>query len=755
MHLPLYSLPSFPIPYHRFDVGYYVAMNPDCQANRASDVYDYYLQHQGRAHQDEITIPLNVKHTRPWIGVVSNNLIFERDDKLSSSIVRWCTLNRLSHTPFEMPTQFNLMLDFSLFGGTYTYSQFLESQLSNLRSLIRLIGFEHQYISVLGSHFMILSDVMSWIKAYAPRANLFFANHWLGTSSEVIQALLTHSNFKVTVLHDIRYQQPFELLLQYDLVIAQSQTVADLSRTHFGHLPIKQVSHPDYFTTEGSFTYTKTGRRIALIGAISPMKGLKMVETIKQEGYELCVIGTCNGLESHPYESISDFNHWLMELQPSLLWFHNDITVDHETWCYALTLGILTGIPIVANNSPVFHERLTGNTRACFYQDNPRTLLQKMTPAISCNLIKDEVQMPAFYRKLFHFDYWCVQYKWLNRIDFDIDAPIKNVWLQYLQPTEKYVPLPNEFDPTEYRRSNPDLTAAGITTDDQLEQHYRKFGRSEGRFCNGYGRLNQMEWVIRIYRWLSQQQSLYRQQSLNCGPHNKFALVFFDTRKNQFFEWVTRNVVYWTKGRANLYIFAPADVIPYYQSKLSDYQGVKYIVQDYPVPFHIDDYNRMMKDISFWSQINEEHILTYQTDGFYLGEVPLDALIDNPHGYLGAWHYNSMFGQFDNNTPKGYGMNGGFSYRRKSWMINILRQVNDHKINEYRANYKFYPYGQVSEDSFYYHAVEFLGWKKATKEQADRWFLQDKMIEGQTPFSYHGITYGFLNLEEFYNKYCT
>ena len=113
-----------------------------------------------------------------------------------------------------------------------------------------------------------------------------------------------------------------------------------------------------------------------------------------------------------------------------------------------------------------------------------------------------------------------------------------------------------------------------------------------------------------------------------------------------------------------------------------------------------------------------------------------------------------MFGQFDNNTPKGYGMNGGFSYRRKSGIMHLLTQISDKRINDFRISQGFYPYGEVSEDSFYYHAVEILGKKKASDAIANQWFMQDRLINDYNPFSFHGITYGYLNLEEFYNRYC-
>ena len=188
MHLPLYCQPPFPIPQDRFDVGYYVAMNPDCQATCASEVYDHYLRCRGRAHKDAITVPLNVKYQQSWIETVKNNIPFTRDNTYPLPVVQWCTLNGLTPQQFVAPSQFNLMLDFNLLGGTYTYSQFLQTQLMDIRPLIRLVGFEQRYyIWVMGDYFGMIDDVMTWISTYAPRASLFFANHWLGSSTAVVQ----------------------------------------------------------------------------------------------------------------------------------------------------------------------------------------------------------------------------------------------------------------------------------------------------------------------------------------------------------------------------------------------------------------------------------------------------------------------------------------------------------------------------------------------------------------------------------------
>ncbi|MDF5730123.1 MAG: hypothetical protein PUP92_19440 [Rhizonema sp. PD38] len=39
----------------------------------------------------------------------------------------------------------------------------------------------------------------------------------------------------------------------------------------------------------------------------------------------------------------------------------------------------------------------------------------------------------------------------------------------------------NLFDVNFYRAANPDLVAAGLTTDTQLSQHFQNFGLNEGR----------------------------------------------------------------------------------------------------------------------------------------------------------------------------------------------------------------------------------------------------------------------------------
>ena len=99
-------------------------------------------------------------------------------------------------------------------------------------------------------------------------------------------------------------------------------------------------------------------------------------------------------------------------------------------------------------------------------------------------------------------------------------------------------------------------------------------------------------------------------------------------------------------------------------------------------------YSLLLQSSQFWNKIKEEHILIFQTDSFVLN-INNDYRIPTKYGFLGT-KYN--FGLIINNDYvdtvepilNARNMNGGFSYRQKSVMLECINKVSYTDIIEYR-----------------------------------------------------------------------
>lgn len=156
----------------------------------------------------------------------------------------------------------------------------------------------------------------------------------------------------------------------------------------------------------------------------------------------------------------------------------------------------------------------------------------------------------------------------------------------------------------------------------------------------------------------------------------------------------------------------------------------------------IVDYNTLFFSLDFWNSIKEEHILIFQTDSFILnGNRFKDDFLKYPFigGIYQYWipyeeyayyksknqvagyytHFNrskdQSIIQLHNSPRSEYSINGGFSLRQKSKMIECIQKVSVQNIIEYRKsknmNTHYYESSQiVSEDSFFMNALDYLNY---------------------------------------------
>jgi len=776
-----------------FNVGYYLMMNPDVKVTRASEAYQHWLQYGRKEKRKTAPKPelepywFDSSGSRSWEAYVSGDLIWStvttiiqykrkyglkrlpRDLTLAQleELLRWVSLFGYKIHKYRMDeSHFTLMLDFNQIGGTYFYSKSLWSHFTRY-PILRIVSFWSRFYLVIlrGVVRPIIYDnesLLAFLRKLQP--SCCFTNHHLGWDPKIIENLISMIPTSLTILHDYEWFKEPSLLQKHTYIIAQTKSIAEVYLQEQPQLrkQLLLIPHPDYRETEDSCFRTQSGR-ITLIGAISPKKGSQEVKIALEAGIELLILGS---LDSHDfdyqlyiekgsliiqgYNSIAEFNQLLKVYQPRAFWFHNNLKHTMETWLYTLTLALLSGLPIIANDIPVIRERAPD---AIFYSDpfNPsffRELVTSIPQVTNIKLIKDVIWYPRFYYKLFNFDSDLYLLRNLNSIP--VTMPTAQQLQTYLE-SQDYIPSIIEFEASSYQKTYGDLYR--YKSDEELYQHWLQYGSKEGRLPNSYRGLHRdpsaPHAIISIYKTLAANKGrlLHKHEK-----QRNAALVFFETRKSHLFEPITRLMLKRARGRANLYVFCTPENVEFFRTALPDVEAKYIVMKDLPSQLNMNQYSHLLKEASFWNEITEEHLITYQTDSFPLRDIPWEVLLRQSYGFLGAWHYKSKYGHFDINTPKGIGMNGGFSYRRRSLLLRCIKEITDEMINNYRKEQGFHTYnGEIPEDCYYYHAMEMLGLPLPTATLCDTLFIQDKEVTslGRLTFGYHGIFYGNIKMSDF------
>lgn len=685
------------------------------------------------------------------ITIVSETTILSRfqytqrpSKQILSEIMSWIATNQFTLSSLKLPVDYTLMIDFHLIGGTFTYRSFLEI-FNTARPIFRVVGFSGFYLLIhkgmINPVLYTAPEIMREIKQRCPR--ILFVNHFLDIELNFLLECLRLDCIKIAPLHDCHYISPSygKLLYLFDYVISQSKLVSKLYSIHASKMIFSP--HPDYCYSQPVSIMPPGVFTIGMIGAISPVKGSDQLRVILEAGFKVNVYGIVppdfpknERLSVYPYNNLTDLNLNLITHPCSVLWYHNDISIAPETWCYAFTLGILTKLPLVCNRSPVFEERAPEGVY--FYDTSPVDIfrqLQSNPPLYNFHKILPYINYPLIFPKIFQYDESLVKFGYLNT---DVNLSGRQLFDYYLRDENHYFPCIGEMNPSVYFQYNADLP----TKVSELCKHFVDYGKKEGRIINEYKKLSleSIREIVDIYADLD--TKVY----VNYPMGTEMAAIMFETRKSKLVKIVLRNLIHYGKGHLHVYLIVTPDIMEWYRQELENY-NITLIEWNFPLPFTIDNYNVMMKNPKFWALFEEEHILTFQTDAFLFNDIPYERLIKGSYPFVGAFHYHSIFGDFDINTPKKQGMNGGLSYRRKSTILELL-SFKDADINQYRSQGRYPPFRtEIPEDAFFYHGLEMKGLPFPSSDYCDSLFLQNRIYKG-TSFGYHGMFYGEVDMKD-------
>jgi hypothetical protein len=171
-------------------------------------------------------------------------------------------------------------------------------------------------------------------------------------------------------------------------------------------------------------------------------------------------------------------------------------------------------------------------------------------------------------------------------------------------------------------------------------------------------------------------------QVINYLPLNRipkssqFAAVIVEPRKHPHLEYIIRNTLYFLEAGWALHIFCGTQNEDYVRDIASRLPGHVHVHKLEKDNLSLGDYNLLLTSKDFWNQIESEKIIIFQTDVLlrHKGMHRLLSHSSNP-GYIGSpW-------------PGGRVGNGGFSFRQKSLMLQVIDTV---------------PYQQVWPEDIYF-----------------------------------------------------
>lgn len=246
-----------------------------------------------------------------------------------------------------------------------------------LVQLLKIIGINHIHIH----HMMGWSDTIAYlIKALDCQYDVTLHDYFYinGSPTQVnSKGVYTENPDEVegAVSENLDYWQRDmrDLLSKARYTIAPSNMTREIYLKHYPGLHILVSSHVDIeglgFKVRAP-DYKTDSLRVGVIGAISKEKGADVIDGVARElklrgaAVDIILIGYAyRPLENVTYSTGPYKEENLLDLVEKnlidVLWYP---ALWPETYCYTLSYGLLTGLPIVASNIGSFPERLKGRS---------------------------------------------------------------------------------------------------------------------------------------------------------------------------------------------------------------------------------------------------------------------------------------------------------------------------------------------------------------------------------------------------------
>jgi hypothetical protein len=223
---------------------------------------------------------------------------------------------------------------------------------------------------------------------------------------------------------------------------------------------------------------------------------------------------------------------------------------------------------------------------------------------------------------------------------------------------------------------------------------------------------------------------------------DKYAVIVEPRSDHPLLEAVCRNIMYFLPEDWNLIIYSYNESI--IKNKLTGIEFDFVKLDKNNITTH--EYSQLLKNEIFWNFIPGEHILIFQSDSYMLKKLD-QTYFDyiSKFGMIGPVFRWLLNYEHDISTPEStFSINGGFNYRRKSFVLDAIKNVKESDIISYRKRKNLNTdaflnvFGHFPEDIFFNHALYILNYPKPSYEDCIK-FASQNMYEIQDILAVHGV----------------
>lgn len=248
-----------------------------------------------------------------------------------------------------------------------------------------------------------------------------------------------------------------------------------------------------------------------------------------------------------------------------------------------------------------------------------------------------------------------------------------------------------------------------------------------------------MSEYIKDYAILLKEQYKYHRCMYHRNDSNNIkAAVIVEPRKHDLLVETINNVMSYLGLSWNVYVVTHEDT----NSWLLEHFDKSIDIFNIPLrSLDMRAYNELFLSEIFWNLFKEEHILIFQTDSCIMNSnVNIHDFLHFP--FIGGYYFYFQFDQKEdsvagyvapvftdqsniihlNNSPSvAFSINGGFSLRQRSKMLECIRKITVVDIIEQRKkhnmNNKYFEMCVMGEDIFFQNALDILGYPIPTKQE--------------------------------------
>ena len=286
---------------------------------------------------------------------------------------------------------FIFIIDFPKYGGGG--SVFLNSiikQYKKYTSFIIIRNYNNYYYLTLNDEYLLLKsnlpDIQIFIQNNINKIIKIFINHIIGFECDFFDYLFSLNKNTTVIIHDyfLIYNEPQYFFNNFynenekksnnfninkcDNIITQNIKNLNIYNNFINDdNKIIICDLPDFKKSLHQYNTNNNKSIIGLIGSIvNNFKGNNVLSYIvnyykNNKDIEFIILGetNINNIHYEKYKTITEFNNLLIKYKPNLLL---ELSLCPETYCYTLTLGMLTQLPILSlrkNMDCVIEERLS------------------------------------------------------------------------------------------------------------------------------------------------------------------------------------------------------------------------------------------------------------------------------------------------------------------------------------------------------------------------------------------------------------